>query len=260
MIFLGSYHNVNDISRNCFDTGTKFTVEYYFNFKMPMNNTNHIKLSDSVASSVAHKLSVLMKERNVSELEIARSLNTSVMTIRRVISGETEDPRISTLKLIASYFNVSVDFLLDDNQISTSNMMQKKIPKFVPILDWDVLKRIESIYNVDYSKCEKWHPVVTNGNLEISNHAYALESRPSMQPRFPSGTLFIINPNETPIDGDLILIKMKDTNELSLRELAIDTPKWQFQPIISGSETLFYDDKLYEIVGVVILTVLQNRK
>lgn len=225
-----------------------------------MKNTANFKINDSDASSIALKLRSLMEARKVSELEIARSLNTSVMTIRRVISGETEDPRISTLKLIADYFNVSIDSLLDDDQISSTNVMEKKIPKFVPILDWDILKRISSIYNVDYSQCDKWHPVVTNGNIEIGKYSYALESRPSMQPRFPSGTLFIISPEETPIDGDLILIRMKHDNELSLRELAIDTPKWQFQPIISGSDVLFYDKEQYEIVGVVILTVLQNRK
>lgn len=225
-----------------------------------MKKLEHVKLNDSINSSIAQKLSFLMKERSVSELEIARCLNTSVMTIRRIMSGETEDPRISTLKLIANYFNISIDYLLDDNEIGTTQIIEKKTPKFVPILDWDVLKRVDTIYNIDYSKCDRWHPVVTNGNLEISKYAYALESRPSMQPRFPNGTLFIINPNETPIDGDLILIRMKNNNDLSLRELAIDTPMWQFQPVISGSDVIFYDHECYEIVGIVILTVLQNRK
>ena len=80
-----------------------------------------------------------------------------------------------------------------------------------------------------------------------------------MQPRFPFGTLFIIDQNESPRDGDVILIKMKLEKVLSLRELIIDSPKWQLQPIVSGSENLFFDATNHSIIGVVVLTVLHKR-
>ena len=225
-----------------------------------MQKTKELKMGDPDALCIAKNLRLLMKSKNVSESEIARTLNTSVMTIRRVISGETEDPRISTLKLIADYFNVSIDSILENETQNPSALMEKKSPRFIPILNWDILKKIESINKINYSEWDQWYPIIAKGDFKVGDNTFALESRPSMQPRFPHGTLFIITPNESPIDGDLILIRMLYDGELSLRELAIDSPKWQLQPIISGSDMLFYDKKQHDIVGVVVLTLLHNRK
>lgn len=211
------------------------------------------------ASCIAKNLYTLMLNKGVSEIEIARALNIPVMTIRRVISGETEDPRISTLKIIADYFDASIDSLLDKNQNTTSLMKENKT-QYIPMLNWDVLKTINTLGDLDLKTWEQWYPLATRNNIHSHQPVFALESRPSMQPRFPQGTLFIMNPNETPMDGDILLIKMRHTNELSLRELAIDSPKWQLQPIVSGSELLFFDKTDHSIMGIVILSMLYNRK
>lgn len=223
-----------------------------------MKNLDTQTMEQTQINSIAKNVSALLKIHAVSESELARSLNTSVMTVRRIISGETEDPRISTIKLIADYFNVSIDSLLEDQGNQSINVMEKKTTRFVPILNWSTLETIDSIADSDLSEWNEWYPIVSKHN-EISPKTFALESRPSMQPRFPHGTLFIINPNETPIDGDIILIKMVLEKELSLRELRIDSPKWQLQPIITGSETLFFDKQKHNIVGVVVLTILEAR-
>ncbi len=225
-----------------------------------MNNKQELVVNDLDASCIAKKLHLLMLHRGVSETEIARSLNTSVMTIRRVISGETEDPRISTLKLIADYFDISIDALLDTNDQKPLRLMVKNAPQYIPVLNWDIFQQFKLIQEIDFERWGSWYPLITQDNFVSSAHTFALESRPSMQPRFPNGTLFIINPDEKPIDGDILLIKMKDNNELSLRELAIDSPKWQLQPIIPGSELLFFNKEQHEIVGVVVLSVLYNRR
>ncbi|STX84893.1 peptidase, S24 family [Legionella donaldsonii] len=212
---------------------------------------------ESEAQLIAHNLRALMKLRGVTEAEIARSLNTSVMTVRRVISGETEDPRISTLKQIADYFGVSIDYLMEENNQLPIKVMEKNIPTFVPILDWNKVGAMNSISEMDFSNWEDWYPCF---NRQINRECFALESRPSMQSRFPIGTLFIVNPSESPIDGDLVLIKIKNTNEVFLREVVIEYPKWILQPIISDSDIIFYDDQIHTIVGVIILTVFHARK
>lgn len=225
-----------------------------------MNNSSTLTIDQSQLQTLAKNLRMLLQARGVSESEIAQSLNIPVMTVRRIVSGETEDPRISTLKLIADFFNVSIDFLIEDNDKKPLNFMSKKTPQFIPILDWKTVKNITSIKEIDLTAWEEWHPVILGNNLSLSESAFALKSRPSMQPRFPAGTLFIIDSDESPADGDMVLIKMKTDDDLSLRELIIDPPKWQLQPVIAGSETLFYDEKKHQIIGVVVLSMLFPRK
>lgn len=223
-----------------------------------MNTAAEIEINEFQLKKIAKNLRILLNEHSKSENDVAQALNIPVMTVRRLVSGETTDPRISTLKIIADYFNVSVDSLIDDNTSPIS--MGKSMPKFVPVLDWKTTSTINSLENIDLRSWKNWHPVTLGNQLTLSNNAFALESRPSMQPRFPLGTIFIIDPCEAPNDGDIILIKMKNNGDLSLREIIIDSPRCQLQPIIAGSESLFYDDNDHHIVGVVILTILHSRK
>src|SRR3990167_4059426 len=92
------------------------------------------KLDIPDGAIIAENIKKLMDARNLSELHLARDLGLSVMTVRRVISGETGDPRISTLSLIADYFQVSVDFLRQSYAMPFT-IMKYNTPSFLPIFD-----------------------------------------------------------------------------------------------------------------------------
>jgi transcriptional regulator with XRE-family HTH domain len=209
---------------------------------------------------LAKNIKMLLKSRNVTESEVAQSLNIPVMTVRRLASGETTDPRISTLRLIADYFGITVDTLVENNPTMSTTHMGKVVPRFIPILDWKKATTINSINDIDLKSWSNWYPIALSDSWSPSDESFALESRPSMQPRFPTGTLFVIDPTELPTDGDIILVRMKNDGSLSLRELVIDSPRWQLQPIISGSETLFYNSDQHQIAGIAVLTLLHTRK
>lgn len=225
-----------------------------------MDNTPTLKIDHSQIQMLAKNLRKLIDSRGVSESEIAQSLNIPVLTVRRIVSGETTDPRISTLKLIADYFNVSIDSLIGSKDNNPLNIMTKNIPQFVPILDWKTAGKINSLKDIDLTTWNEWYPIALGDNLSLSEGAFALESRPSMQPRFLKGTLLIIDPSVSPTDGDIVLVKMKADSDLSLRELIIDPPKWRLQPVVTGSEMLFYNETQHQIVGIVVLCLLHTRK
>ena len=58
------------------------------------------------------RLKELRKSKGVSQLKLALDLNTSQNTISRYDTGERE-PGIHELIMIADYFNVSLDYLLE---------------------------------------------------------------------------------------------------------------------------------------------------
>ncbi len=58
------------------------------------------------------KLKELRKSRKISQLKIAMDLNMNQNTISRYETGERE-PGINELIKIADYFNVSIDYLLE---------------------------------------------------------------------------------------------------------------------------------------------------
>ncbi len=218
----------------------------------------HLDLDLSQRNNIAENLARLIALRKTTENKVAQDLNVPVISIKRLLSGETTDPRISTLKAIADYFKINIDNLISANtETAHLGVMAQTKPLFIPVLDWDSVKLIDTI---DYAQWPEWIPVTIGKNETIGNRAFALESRPSMYPRFQQGTIFIIDPSLTAMDGDLVLIKLRENNELTLRELFIDPPQWQLQALHTGSETLKFSKDEHEILGVVFLTLFYNRK
>ncbi len=58
------------------------------------------------------RLKELRKSKGISQLKLALDLNTNQNTISRYETGERE-PGINELIMIANYFNVSIDYLLE---------------------------------------------------------------------------------------------------------------------------------------------------
>lgn len=209
---------------------------------------------------LSHNLSTLLKKHNLSANRLANILNIPLMTIRRLLSGETADPRISTLQLIAQYFDISIDFLMGEDNPINAPFLKRHTPFYVPKLSWEIAKKINHIHELDLSQWKEWQAVSSIEPHALGKNTFALESRPFMYPRFPQGAIFIIDPNIEPSDGDIVLVKIKENNELTLRDLIIDPPEWQLHPVVAGSSVLHYTKERHQIVGVSVLTILYNRK
>ena len=62
--------------------------------------------------SLGENLRNLIDERDMTQKELAQILNIAASTLGGYIQGYSE-PDFETLKLLASYFDVSTDYLLD---------------------------------------------------------------------------------------------------------------------------------------------------
>ncbi|KTC76065.1 peptidase, S24 family [Legionella birminghamensis] len=216
--------------------------------------------SDRTNESLSNNLALLMKHNNVSESELARALGVPYNTIHRLISGHTSDPRISTLKSIAAYFNVSLDTLLNPIELIKNPFTTNNYPKAVPIISWEQVSNNKPLSLGNYQNWANWLPIPLASIDNLSQNAYAIESRPSMYPRFPTGSFFVIDPECKPIDGDLILFKIRKDGAVSLRELMIDPPTMKLLPIIQNSDSLNFVASEHEIIGVVVLSMHQPRR
>ena len=58
------------------------------------------------------RLKLLRKQKHMSLLSLAMKLNTTQMSISRYETGKRE-PDLKTLILIADFFDVSIDYLLE---------------------------------------------------------------------------------------------------------------------------------------------------
>jgi transcriptional regulator with XRE-family HTH domain len=221
---------------------------------------NENQLEHTGVSYLAKNLSTLLQKHYLTAARLAQILGISVMAVRRLLSGETADPRISTLKLIADHFNISVDSLMTGSDSLATLSPEPGKPLLLPVFDWQTAEKLTGFKNSNLSHWKEWQPIAHHEKNFVSDHTFALKSRPSLYPRFPQGAIFIINPDILPTDGDIVLIKIIENHELTLRQLTIDPPEWKLHPMVAGSSVLHYTKQEHEIIGVNVLTMLYHRQ
>lgn len=76
--------------------------------------------------SFGDNLRTLIEERNMTQKEVAKQLNIAASTLGSYVQNVRE-PDFSTLKQIADYFDVSIDYLLGYNSGKTSNSQENEL-------------------------------------------------------------------------------------------------------------------------------------
>ena len=209
-----------------------------------------IETNDNLATRLRR---LMHHQGNLTEAELARATQLPQPTIHRLISGDTLDPRVSTLQVLATHFNVPLDYLLAKSPLlpqSELNLIRPNSHHLFPIVAWeDVIGFIQNRAKLmeKYNNQGDW----TSTDLPLTENAFVLQSRPSMEPRFSRGTLIFIEPSFVGKDGDLVLVEYTTEKQLALRSLFIDGGTKVLQSLANSAVTEPFD-KHKKIVGVVM--------
>jgi SOS-response transcriptional repressor LexA len=182
----------------------------------------------------------LIYTRGIKDVELCRQTNIPPATLHKILTGKTLDPRISTLQALAHYFNVTVDELY-------TGIQEKAVTQSIPVISWsDCTEAKNMLETLTPSNWENWITIET-----IAPHTYGLTTKPSMEPRFPKGTVLIIDSNIQAQDGDLVIVLYPNTREATLREYCSDGPTELLLSVNPNQpqETLTKD---INIIGVVL--------
>lgn len=75
--------------------------------------------------TLTEKLNHLMKERSINRKQLSAQSQIPYMTIVNFYEKGTENVKLSTLKKLAGYFNVSLDYIADDRITKNSPIPAK---------------------------------------------------------------------------------------------------------------------------------------
>lgn len=215
-----------------------------------MSALEKLILSNDDNEILVQNVKALMQTRNLNEAELARQSNIPQPTLHRLMAGNTFDPRISTLRQLANYFHVTLDELYSYGSKKTLASYPLDKVRFIPIIQWydckpNILKSINlSGYNGDNYIAVQTAPP----------EAFALISKPSMEPQFPRNTLLLISPKLTPTDGDFVIVYFEGTEEATLRGLSLDGP---YKRLISLGHSK--SDEKFDAKVTIIGTLVESR-
>lgn len=206
--------------------------------------------------SISTNLKALLAESKISIRELSRRINVKQPSISQLISGEKNNPTLSTLKALSDYFSVSINQLVDADDILDCWTGATKLKHFgwtkIPLLNDEQLKKNEA-----HHLTKHWISV----DCEIHEGSFGMEMKDkSMEPAISCGSIVVIDPYAKPMDGDLVLIKYKYNDQLIflirfLKNQAGNniflTPSNYFDTIENQVD--------FDVVGVVV-QVTYNRK
>lgn len=177
---------------------------------------------------ISENLKKLIEEHNLNTLELARRTGIGQPVIYRIMTGETDNPKIATVRTLADYFGISVNQLLGENSISSFNKPEDVFtPPQIPLLSFEQVSFWPYLTNNILEKTEK---VITD--LSSSPHFYALKVNDnSMAPLFNKGTLLIIDGDKKPKDQDYVIILLKKQKKVVFRQLLFSDKHRYLKPL-----------------------------
>ena len=85
----------------------------------------------------SQRLKGLRKERGLTQEELSKFSGVSFPTISRYEKGHRDEPKLTILKSLANFFEVSIDYLVGDVDIRDTNFTSSEIARIFKELDDD---------------------------------------------------------------------------------------------------------------------------
>lgn len=97
------------------------------------------KDAEEVGFPIGKIIRQLMEYNKMSEADLCRGVNLPQTTINRLLSGQTSDPRISTLVMLAQFFEISLEQILGQESITLNSYYKKAKGCTIPVIEWGLL-------------------------------------------------------------------------------------------------------------------------
>jgi SOS-response transcriptional repressor LexA len=202
--------------------------------------------SEADIGILANNLRRLMHKFNIDASDISKKTGIALTTINGLKRG-VGNPTLSTLHLLAEFFNVSIGQLTETNL--TDDVKSSRTVYEIPLLVLDelliFLKDKNKFKNTISTELDSWKPDKYYA-IKINNNA--------MTPLFEKGSVFVIIHDTQVHDGDIVLIQF-DKHPPCFRKVFIEGKSYFFKPIseIIGNNTIKHND--FAIHGIVIKAI-----
>lgn len=202
-------------------------------------NGAHLKISDI--------LDDLLKQRHISEAELARQINVPRATINRLVSGRTPDPRASTLSAIAEYFSITIDQLLGKNE--AAKLSDASNEHNIPILKWEEAACWEQFIPSEVT-LKNTESIMRDSSIQDGRFALRVKGD-AMTPQFQDGTILIIDPHKEAANRDYVIAHLIETNEIVFRQILVDG-KYRCLKALNNSFPILELKKNDIVIGIII--------
>jgi phage repressor protein C with HTH and peptisase S24 domain len=199
--------------------------------------------------TLGKNIAFLMGKTGIDPQTLSDSTGVGVATINNLkrCSG---NPTISTLSALAEFFNVSAGALMETDLSGPSSGEKVKTLPLINFNDLELYLQNNKVYKNTYS-------VEVD---ELDNRSlFAVEiTTNSLFPEIESGTICVISQDNRYYDGDIVLLKTKNSH-IFFRRIFIASSGFKFSNISLDKNTEIVEYENYTIIGVVLKKINKLR-
>lgn len=202
-------------------------------------------------------LSSLMEECDIDDAQLARETGVPASTISRMRINPSANPTASTLRPISKFFAISINQLLGDEPLPKDRLPGTHNPTYftssrMPIIEWDwIMNWLENHCENTKEKLKIW----ISTEKEVSPNAFALIiPTDSFGLAFRKGSTIIIDPSQSPRDGDLILLKNKNDKNILLKQFLMDGNETYIRSVNPEIKSTIPITENHKLIGIIIET------
>lgn len=210
-------------------------------------------------NTFGNRLKQLRKENgNVSQEDVAKSININRTTMSRYESGDME-PSINMVVDLAKYFGVSLDWLagyseIKDPYITSNNLLilYNSLSTEYKVQAFNYLQYLSFINNNTFHNFSPNSPsnTIITANIPSTADFVAICNNDSLKPLIQKGEYIFIKKEENIKNDDLIFI---DINGIPTTGKIKITKKYtKIIPINESFEPIILTDDNYTIIGKII--------
>ena len=202
-------------------------------------------------------LSLLMNECDIDDAKLSREVHIPASTISRMRLNPEANPTASTLRPIAKFFSVSISQLLGDEPLPEDRLPGTHNPTYftsvkMPIIEWNQINEwVENKGKNLQWKLNNW--ISTEKAIGFGSFALVVNTD-SFGIAFRKGSTIIVDPERSPLDGDLILLKTNDDKGVLLKQFLTDGNDVYVRSVNPEMKGIKILNEHCKILGVVIET------
>ncbi len=166
----------------------------------------------------------LIAQSGISDADLAKKTGIPESTIYRLTSGATSDPRISTLKLLADFFGVTLGQLVGEEPLSVGTEFQpgkaKKLYK-IPVMTWS---QVINWHSLSKKINEKVHSSWVYSDQVLSPKSFSiLIDTDQYGPPFLKGSIIFVDSSFSLKSACFAIFADKETKRSGIKKIIEDT-------------------------------------
>ena len=176
----------------------------------------------------------------MTEADLCRGVNLPQTTINRLLTGQTCDPRISTLVVLAQFFNVSLDQIIGKEKLVLNPSYNQTKGSTIPVIDWANLQIW--LAHPNYPECDLKSFVKTEKTLSAGS--FAIQTPVACESVFGKDSLLIMNrlQEQAPQEGQMVLVEFS-AGHYGLRQVLQESSSYYLKRLFAPFEVTSTDNK-----------------